>query len=276
MNDPIAYTILYQRDENEYNGYYFIDVQWTTQYFPDDLKESIPLGFYTFVESTFQLLLYLLCCVVVVSIHENALDYIKNTSPPKIVTLPLPDTNRNPSISLLLSSNLHSPDTSFDDFDDNHLHLPLAEPRRSFNDSYPHSPISVMSVPNGISNCHSPHFSNHKYQFAGSPMLSNDTRSSILTPSSDVLSPLLSLPIPNGMNGHAYQHNHHLSFPHMMDDQEDTLNQFRHGVKRESLFYPQRPVTPEDLANLATVAVIILACFNIVRNIDTLLSRSFN
>lgn len=132
----------------------------------------------------------------------------------------------------------------------------LYQPRRSINESA--SPISIMSFPGGGS-------TPMKYSFGASPCASNNgllahETPSMLSPSSEVLSPLLSIPTSNEHNGHVIQ-------PPLGDTCHALEETNRNSApdnddKRISRQLAYHSSSTELAFDLASAGVIILACVN--------------
>ncbi|CAL8143000.1 unnamed protein product [Orchesella dallaii] len=205
-----------------------------------DLIPLLPLHFYTLIDSIYLLLVFVLVSVLIVQIVMKVFENLH---------LSHHDGHGqhghavNPTMSLLFKENNH-----FDDL------RPIG-PTHSLSGL---SPISVMPVPNGIN--HPP-----KHSIAYSPSDTNGLFSpesrSMLSPSSDVLSPLLSMPISNGLNGHAHAHADGLNL-----DSESTLPARVNSDddRASTSICSSDSYSTETILNLTTAAVIILSSINII------------
>lgn len=219
----------------------FLETQRTEKLSPKNLTEPLPL-----VESGFLVILHLLFSVIIIATFTKVYDSLRTS---REVTPP------NPTISFLLN---HHQDESnrFDELNTDLLHVG-PRPRLSVNDG---SPINLMPMSNGIS------YSSSKYTLASSPcdsnsgaLLSQDTHSSFLSPrTSDVLSPLL--PIPNGLNGYV----HHFPRTDDTNSHEEIVRLRIRNAQRQTSNCFYLCATPQDITDLTTVVVIILASLNLV------------
>lgn len=123
-------------------------------------------------------------------------------------------------------------------------------PRTSFHEAG--SPLSITSFSNGVSPT--------KFSFGTAPsdngLLTQETQSSILSPTSDILSPLLSLPHSSGLNGHVQSR---------VYEGEEIPRGFETMTRlEESRKKTEEKCTTERALDYATTFLIITSTFNIV------------